>query len=259
MSNETQLDLIKDTQALAVKEEARRQMMEDAGIESKDLSIPRIQLMQPTSEMVGDNKAKNGDIVKVDTNEVIGGVDNPLEIVPLSLYKTVVIEDMSVKPPKFIRQEALNSSNEKLPWEDTENGKPIKRTHCFNFFVLLSKDVAEGAGFPTVVRFKSTSMAAGRQLATHLYKMISLDRLPYSKAVSLEVKREKKEQNTYAVFSIGKTRDATPEEIQVASDNWSALKALKAKVDAIQEGSDAAHAAPTPSVVQSSVESDVSF
>ncbi len=230
--------------------------MAASGITGKDVATPRLQLMQPTSGAVGDDDAKVGDIINTSTNEVLGGVESPVEIVPMELYKTLLIEDASVKPPKFMRQEPATSANENLPWEDTENGKAIKRTLCFNFFCLLSKEVAEDDSMPIIVRFKSSSLAAGKQLATHLWKRAALNQEPYTQTMMLGSKKEKKDTNTYAVYTMSKGRKVTEKELETARLYFPSLKSLRAKVNEIIEGSETEVSSFTPTVIEGDV-SDV--
>ncbi len=230
---------LKENHAVVSQSDLAAQMAE-VGVSAADLAIPRIQLMQGTSDMVGEDKAKIGDMVNTSTNQVVGGVDRPIEIIPMGLYKTLVVEKVEQgKKPKFLRQEPLTPANDKLPWDDkeqTEDGMiQIKRTHCFNFFVLVSKDVEAGEAFPTVIRFKSTSMTAGRQLATHVFKRLALGQSPFSQAIELNVRREKKDTNTFGVFALGKARKSTDDELAAAQMYFSKLGEMKAKVDAIQE------------------------
>lgn len=175
----------------------------DMGISQSDLVIPRILLMQNTSEYVGDDKAKLGDMVDSSTAEVLGGIGEPLEIIPLKAYKTLMTYNMSSGSPKFMRQETLTPELAKLPWEGTEDGQPVKRVQCLNFFVLLASDCEMGEPFPRVISFRSTSMNAGKQLATHLFRLGMFKKPAYAKVVSLKTKKEKYETNTYSTFEFG--------------------------------------------------------
>jgi len=231
------------------------------GITAKDIAPTRLHLMQPSSGMVGDEQAKCGDIVNTMTNEILGGNGKPIEIIPIELYKTIVTEDASVKPPKFIKQEPATAALEELPWEDKDkDGKPIKRTLCFNFFALLAAEVESDDATPVVIRFKVSSLKAGKALATHLFKRAALGQLSYSKAVELDSNKQKKENNTYAVYSIGKPRACTEKEL-AACALWSngrslspQLAAMKAKVNEMADGSDEGGSVidVTPNVVTAS-------
>ena len=115
------------------------QSMGDDGISMKDLIISKILLMQNTSELVGEEKAKVGDMVDSQTSEVLGGYDKAVEIIPLSLFKVWREYDVSGTTPKFIQQYPVTADNETLPWEfQSKDGVPYRRDLCMNFFAINS-------------------------------------------------------------------------------------------------------------------------
>jgi len=223
---ETQVAMKEPTNAVSVSH-----AMTDSGITSSDLIIPKLLLMQNTSESVGDGAAKLCDVINSQTLEVIGGLNTPVEIIPLKLVKTWRIYDMSGGQPEFMRQEAVTPANVNLPWDGVEEGITIRRDLCMNFHVLLLNDVKKGEAFPCVVSFKRTSMQAGKQLATHLFKMAALGRLPYSQSLELKVSKKKQETNTYGIFELGKGTPLTSEHQEVAAKWVDMLQSMTYKVD----------------------------
>lgn len=211
--------------------------MADAGVSSTDLMIPKLLLMANTSEMVSDGKAKMGDVINSQNLEVIGSTEKSFKIIPLRQFKTIRISDKSVQPKKFLRMEVMTPENEKLPWDDEEyiafHGKkiPISRDHCLNFFVLLQSDIDAGSAFPAMITFKRTSIKAGRQLASHMFKLGVLGRLPYSQSVEITVKKQKKDSNTWAVFECGKSAPADESSVASAKEWINIMKTTKYTVD----------------------------
>lgn len=224
----------------------------DMGIQARDLVIPRLLVMQNTSEAVGEDKAKLGDILNSQTLEVIGGLDHPIEIIPLKLWKTWRVMDMTTKNPKFLRNEDVNSKNENLPWEDNENGVTIRRDFTYNYYVLLVKDVAEGEAFPVVISFRRTSTQAGKGVATHLFKMAALGRAPYSQSVKLSVSKKKFETNTYAILECGKGEKVSDEGLAEAKKWLGLIGQMKVAEEAEEEP--ASKPAQAPIVVGGTVE-----
>ena len=213
--------------ALAIQAEAgeRAVALKELGVETSDLVIPSIQVMQNTSAMVGDEKAKLGDIVNMQTEGVLGGAEKAVSILPLKLYKTLRTYDVS-SGFKFKREEPLTSRNDKLHGEGVEDGQPVKHYQTFNFFVLLKTDLDKGEGFPCLLRFKSTGMNAGRTLATHLYKLVFFRKKPYSVFVELSTRKEKKDTNVFAVPVVS-TKDAkqASESDLANAESWLAMLA----------------------------------
>jgi hypothetical protein len=245
--NEQALDIHRSAAAMATQ-------MAETGIEVGDLEIPKLMLMQNTSELVGAEEASFGDMINTMSNEKLGDFSQPVEIVPLKLFKTLRIYDISGKQPKFLRAEPLDPVNEALPWEGNEGGIAIKRVKNMNFFILLKSEIEAGTAFPLVVSFKSTGMQAGKQLATQLFRMVALGQLPYSQSVTLMANKEKKETNTYAVFKIGKSTKLDPAAVHVAKEWLGRLASLNYKVhETADEDRDDAGAVPAPTVVKSQV------
>ena len=211
------------TQELALARQEQAQVMAtqmvEAGISPDDIVIPRLMLMQNTSEYVGDGKAKMGDIMNAQSMTVVGGINTPVEIVPLKMFKTIRIYDVSQQPPKFIRQEPATPATEKLPFEGNEGGVAVKRYLNLNFYILMKKDIDNDEAFPVVVSFKSTSLRAGKQLATQLFKMLALRKPVYSKSVMLTVTKEKKDTNYYAVFGIAEG-SVVDETTRAKAEEW---------------------------------------
>lgn len=209
--------------------------MAATGVSASDLIIPKLLLMHNTSEYVGDGKAKLADIVNSQTLEVIGGIDSPIEIIPLKLYKTWRIYDMTKSPPEFIRQDAVTSKNEKDSYEGNENGTPIRRDMCLNYYVLLKKEVDENEAFPAVVSFKRSSFYAGKALATHFFKMAALKRPPYSQSVMITTSKMKKDTNTWAVMGIGKGTNLNETDLATAEKWLKLVSSVSTHVDEVAE------------------------
>ena len=208
------------SKALTVKQETQvsvpvAQVSSETGIDPSLVKPTRIHLLQNTSELVGDGQAQLGDIAILgDDTSVIGGIDKPVEIVPMYMFETWVIMDCTEQPAKFLRVEPLNASNKMLPWEDIENGVPIKRLKTINWFVMIRKDMATDKAFPAIATFKSTSYKAGQNLASAVFKSGFLGKPAYAKSYLLGSKREKGEKSTYAVYTITKGENTTPAEIE---------------------------------------------
>lgn len=230
-----ELTTAQDNQTLTISDR-----MQASGVSPKDFQPARLALLQPASDMVNEGGGVTGDIVNTASQEILGGNGKPIEFIPIELYKTLVVEDATSQPPKFLRQEPLTSNNEKLPWEDRETNDagisiPIKRTHCFNFFVLLTKDINNDEALPTVIRFKSASMATGKKLASHMLSRNMLRQPAYSQAICLDSAKQKKEINgkttTYATFTLPNQKRLISDKEREAVELWApSLAALRTTV-----------------------------
>lgn len=175
--------------------------MAAVGVNAEDIIIPRLMLMQNTSEFVGDGTAKMGDLVNSQTLEVLGGFDKPVEIMPLKFFKTWRTYDVSGGSPKLSSIDTVTRENERQKPEGIDaNGQPFKRYLTFNFLVLLKSEVEAKQSFPMLVMFKSTGLQAGKALATHFVKQSAFGETSFKRTVLIASSKQKKDTNTYATF-----------------------------------------------------------
>lgn len=209
-------------------------IMKEMDISAKDLEIPLLMLMQSTSEYVNDGKAKMGDIVHSQTQEVLGGEDKPIDIVPLSVFKTLRTYDTSGTSPKLLKVEPWTTKNDDIDFEGNEGAIPVKRYHTYNYFVLLRSELGAGA-FPFVLRLKSSSSTAGRILATHFMKMQAMGRPHYSSSLSLSSQKNKKDKLTWTVFHVTGSKPLNQDELKEVAQWAETLKKISVKVDDAEE------------------------
>lgn len=241
--------------ALQAEAQERSKALQELGVDQKDLIIPSVQVMQNTSALVGDEKAKLGDVVNMSTEEILGGGDKKVPFLPLKIFKTLRVYAVG-EGFKFHHEEPLTPVSEKLPFEGTEpDGTIVKRYPTINAFVLLKSNLDKEEGFPCLIRFKSTGMNAGRALATHLYKQVYFKKRPYAQFMELSTRKEKKDTNTFSVPSVTKGEPATNVEIEAAEGWLAMLAAGNYKVDEREDITEeqAGGAKPQPTVIRGEV------
>lgn len=184
------------------------------GMDNEDMIIPKLRLMQPMSELVTDGIATMGEFRDSLNSDVkLGGVDAPLEFIVFSSFKTWWI----FKDGEYSETVSFGPDNAhwRGNWNIEENGVSINRSLLLNFYILTTKDIAEGVPFPKVITFKGTSSDAGKKLATFL-KMLQAVKMPASASVfSLNAKKETNDKGTFFVFDVAKARRSTPEEVEM--------------------------------------------
>lgn len=195
---------------------AANQALQDLGISASDLTIPKILLMQNTSERVGMGTAAFGDMINSVTGEKVGDFSKGMEFIPLKITKNWVVLDISQGTPKYVRMEPVTAQNEKRDWEGVENGNPVRFDLSLDVYVLMIKDITEGEAFPYVISFRRTSYPAGRALATQILKQAILGKPVYNKVMVLKPERQKADTNVYGVYSVQPSRVATEPEKEQA-------------------------------------------
>lgn len=249
--------------------------MEQAGtgIIASDVVVPRILLMQPTSDFVAEGRAKPGDIVRSTTAERIAGPGTVIDFIPLSLPEpSWVIE---VKPPKgnkfeFQRIEPRNSSNSQLPWlfasdfdgNEVPPGTPGalegRRVQRLSLFALLPMDVAADltekekaangefpdfnkALMPVQISFRSTSFKAGKEIVSFASQVASFKREIWEAVLQLTCHAEQNEKGNYFVFDVDRSKpQRVPQEYAETVKYWARIvntSAASLRVDEVSEES----------------------
>ena len=217
----------------------------DNSVSDSDVVIPKLLLMQKTSQLVDDENSgvSVGDIVRSTSKEILAKKGGPLEFVPIHQFKTWVKYDMSSGSPKFAGIEPCSSANEDLEWEYEEDGKQMRRDMTLNFYVLLKEDLvahveAKEKGtttnlFPCLVSFSRTSYRAGKILATHFF-MCGRNRIPVPGTVySLSSERKSNDSNSWYTLDVAKVGETDPLLMNECREWWKILhnSANSVKVD----------------------------
>lgn len=220
-------------------------------LSSSDLVIPRINLMQATSEQVKKRKAQFGDIVDSSSEAVIGSAEKPIEIIPFSVTKVwnVFKGTRDTKPidREFLRTETVTAANDNLPFEGTEDGFSIVREKVYNVFCILTEDLM---GLPYILSLRRTSSKVAKAIITQMYFRNTQAKLPpYASVVELGAKEESGDNGSYMVFTAKMKRLANQDEKDVC-ENWlNQISAMKVEPD-VEE-------APKEKPVQASPKKDI--
>lgn len=187
-----------------------------ASISGQDIVIPKVLCMQGQSKLVGDGKAKVGDLVDSLSSQVIGGIDKPVSFVPFFMKKTFVVSEFNGTRYMFHHIEDCTPQNENQAWEQMIDGKKYKFEKSFNFYCLLTEDPS----LPYVISFKSTSSKAGRELMTQMYiKNKAAGKAPPAKLMHLSVDKQSKDGSSYAVLKTSVAGDTT-NDLMLAARDW---------------------------------------
>lgn len=188
-------------------------------LSSKDVVIPRIQVMQAVSEKVKEGEAKYGEIRDSVTFELLGGFDKPLKFTPFHLQRVWVVNEVSGKNRTYVETVPVESdpSNPKFndDWKFKEEINPlttIERTRVMNFYVLL-----EGRNLPHLLAFKGAGSRAGKQLATQMYMLNKEKALsPAAYQMLLVPKKQSGKSGEFVGVEVKVGRGSTQEEVEKA-------------------------------------------
>lgn len=215
---------------------------DDVPSDSADILIPKLLLMQGTSEAVGDEKAEAGSTINSLTTETLAVKGKPLEIIPIKeMPKTWVIERFDEADERFVfdHVEQWKPADKDLPWEFQEAGQRYRRSGCLNFFVLVASEVGKDTMLPYMISFRRTNSQAGKKLHTYFelgkmaFKQGNRNSIPMAKVLQLVSKVQKKDKNAWFVYDLdlASQRAASADEKEAGVTWFKNLKTTQVKVD----------------------------
>jgi hypothetical protein len=242
------------TKAVAKKEETAvsTQVHQHVGHEeilSSDIMIPKLLLMQGLSELVNEGKARQGDMVRSTTGEVLGNAKEAVEFIPLTFYNQWIIQELVGKKYEYRGVEPMTAKNQDLPWEFEHNGSKWKRVKSINVYALLPKDIARerkevqaalAAGslpdpstalMPVLISFRSTSYNAGKTIVTHFARAQKYKVPAYVSTLKLTCTQDKNDLGSFFVFGVEPAGKTAQDDQTVAQEWYQILSQGKHKVD----------------------------
>jgi len=213
--------------------------VEELGIDSKDVVLPRIWLMQALSKLVAEDEVANaGDIVNSVTEEVLAPAGEHLKVTPVKFEKLWFIMEKSEDKPKLLGIESVTPQNASRDREGMYDGVACAFQYALRFYLLI-----EGEDLPAVVTFKATSLRAGKQLLTEAYiKNAKAGKNPASRYMALSASKQKNDKGVFYVFNV-KAMEETPIAVQQEALGW--VKTLKQDAPKIAGDESEAIARPT--------------
>lgn len=202
---------------------------ETEAINVEDIAFPRIQLLQPISESVVEQKYSAGVIIDSVTGEVIGDVKKQVEIIPLRARKYYKVSKLVGQKKEFVRTEPINTrADMDRPWSFEENGDSMVRRPVMECFVLIP-----GRELPYIFRIAGMSYKGmSKAFYTSAFALpASQKKAPFVRSLLINSKVEKNTKGTYFVYSFcnGKLTDA--ETYALANQWYESTKHAKVRED----------------------------
>lgn len=237
----------KETMAVSVPVELQGSWGSE-GIDTADILIPKVLLMQPMSDLVAQDKAKVGDLVKSTTKEILAGKDKSFEFIPIQSFKTWILEQKVGQKFEFRGVEPMNAANKEEPMEWTQDGSEWRRNRCLNFYALLTVDIAreqnamkiaqsgampdpDDALLPIVISFQRTGYQSGKELITHFAKAQHFGVAPAVTTFKMKSFMEKNDKGTYYVPMVEKSEKTPADYLPICKKWHETLNRAPVKVD----------------------------
>lgn len=245
------------------------------GLVISDVIIPRMLLMQGTSDFVKERKAQLGDMVKSTTLEAFGSPEKPIAFIPLKLPSGSWIREVKPKGTdkgrwEFRGIEPRNAGNDTLPWRFAadKDGKEVtegsnvhthegRRVKSLSAYVILPSDIdAEAAELakaargefpdlskaltPVLVAFRSTSFPAGKEISTFFTQASRFKQPAWKYQIELACHMEANDQGSFYVFDVNRNvpKPVKPEHLPEVEKWANIVSSQDLKVDTSNEEGD---------------------
>lgn len=202
-------------------------------VESTDIRIPRILLMQQMSEMVAQEIAKPGELVDSTTSQVVCTKQEVLKIVPIYIFKDWVEQKEINGKYEYVQRMAYGPHNANLPREEVRNGEKFRNVIGINVLAMLEKDINDPSALPVMMTFRMTSLNAGKDISTLGLRAKSVNKPVAAFTIALGTELVKNEKGNYYVMKVkGVENTNNFNEVAPRLHGWyQTFKAGTAKVD----------------------------
>ena len=218
----------KENNQLAMQNTELDAIFGDFKIDSSDILIPKILLMQPVSPFVNDGLAMLGDFRNSVTKEKLGSITEPFSFVPFHYAKCW---DIVAEGGEYVRREEFRPGDESLPWEFDEDGKRLKRIKRLDFFGFHMQKLSEGHEMPMILPFRSTGYREGTKILTQFQMNISKRKLPWSDVWVIRGEKKKNDDNqTYCVPIVDIAVQADEATLKLCMDWYKNIKSMTIRV-----------------------------
>jgi len=142
---------------------------ENAELFSNDILIPKVWLVQTMSEIRKQKKAEEGQFIDSQTKELLADNEKELRFVVLKTFKRWHTFEMVGTKKEFISSEVMVlGKNHDLKYDETIEGKIIKRRQVISAYVILERDFKMKINKPYIIDFASTSKGGGRIMVSDI-------------------------------------------------------------------------------------------
>ena len=185
-------------------------------LDTSDIIIPKILLMQTDSKLVEEEKAKNKDFVNSSTKEVM----TDIIFTPFDMKKVYKISKKVGNSTEFVREEAWTKENDNRDKEWQENEETLLSQKIWRFYGLV-----ENEGIPYVLDLKGMSFSTGKRLANQMFVANKVKKLlPAGYKVKLGTEKQDYEGAVKNVFTYSLHKVTSNEELKEAFSWYEILR-----------------------------------
>lgn len=226
--------VVKQTQAIATTEDFSAGGWDTEVVDTKDIIIPKILLMHPTSEMVKKGTRNQGEIIKSTSGDVVAKRGETFDVIVFEKWKEWRIMKKNPTSGRFeyVRLEPWTSENDSLPWDFEENGVPFRRDKTMNFYGVLAKEADGGNAFPVKLSFVRTGFKTGLKIADAYARALMEKQPPTRQVFKIGSELVNGKEETFFAFT-AEAGQATTDAQKSAALQWRQVVQLAKKNNTI--------------------------
>lgn len=195
---------VKASNSVAIAEDFAAGGWDTEVIDTKDIIIPKILLMHPTSDLVKKGERNQGDIIKSTTGEVVAKRGDKFEVIVFEKWKEWRIMKKNPQSGRFeyVRLEPWTTENDNAPWEYTEGADTFRRDKTMNFYGVLAKEAEAGNAFPVKLSFVRTSFKTGHKIADAYARALMEKQPPTRQIFKVGTELVNGKEETFFAFTV---------------------------------------------------------
>jgi hypothetical protein len=211
--------MVKATNEVALTAEFIDGGWDEEKIDTRDILIPKVLLMHPTSDLVKKGERTQGEIIKSTTGELLASRKDKLEVIVFEKWKTWRIMELKEGRYEWKGEEPCTPQTEDLPWEYTEDGKTMRRDKTMNFYCVSAKEAADGKAFPMKLSFTRSSYKTGAKIADSYARALMDKQPPTRQSFKIGSELVSGDKETYFTFT-AEAGTSTTEQQKNATLTW---------------------------------------
>jgi hypothetical protein len=205
-------------------------------IDTKDIIIPKILLMHPTSDLVKKGTRNQGEIVKSTTGEVVAKRNETFDVIVFDKWKEWRIMKKNPTSGRFeyLRLDPWTPENDDQPWEFTEGTETYRRDKTMNFYGVLAKEAETGSAFPIKLSFVRTGFKTGMKIADAYARALMEKQPPTRQVFKVGAELVNGKEETFFAFT-AEGGQATTEAQKKAAIGWRQVVQQAKKTNTIMD------------------------
>jgi hypothetical protein len=226
--------VVKQAQELATTEDFAAGGWDTEVVDTKDIIIPKILLMHPTSDLVKKGTRNQGEIIKSTSGDVVAKRGETFDVLVFEKWKEWRIMKKNPQSNRFeyVRLEPWTSENDNNPWEYTEGADTFRRDKTINFYGIIAKEAEAGNAFPIKLSFVRTGFKTGMKIADAYARALMEKQPPTRQVFKIGSELVTGKEETFFAFT-AEAGAATTDEQKAAALKWRQVVQLAKKNNTI--------------------------